>query len=190
MGEKSPTSVITKNERKRMPDLLYWGLGITLASLAGIDFAIHHNSAISDPDIREYFFNIFGPIIKNVGNFGLAASAGITIGATRKLLSRVNATPGEETPLEISLGGFSKITDVMTITTVILMEAFGSSSGFNNEFVRDILMTLLGYYSGKEEIKETLHRLKIGRQDVIKLKADGLGYLKNCPTSLNQIFPA
>ncbi len=169
-----------KETRKKMSDARFYGTAFTLVTLAAIDFAIHWNGGVSDPEIREFFTSNLGDWIKYVGNFGYAAAMSITAAGALKIASHADTVKGEADFTDHVVNGLGHIAPGCILALVLAVEGFAG----NNHFLGDMTATVLGIELGKIVTNEALHRANAGRQHAIRDRVDKLFPMDGIPTSL------
>lgn len=176
--EKKPPA--PKEARKRMDDGTFLALATTLVTLTAIDFAIHWNGGVSDPEIREFFKSNLGNWINYVGNFGFSAAMSIVATAAQRIARHTDTIKGEDDLTDHVLDGFSHLAPGGIFALVLAVEGFSG----NNHFWGDVTSTLLGIQIGQTVTRESLHRLNLGRHHSVRNKVDPLFPMKEIPTAL------
>lgn len=184
--EKKTPAPNQPEQRKFSTDPVLIILGIVLASIAPIDFSIHWNGAISDPEMREFFRQYIGEFVNHVGNFGLAAAMTIPIVFGKKFLEHSDTLPEDITLYDKALELGYKATMVGIFTIPMLVEGFKG----NYDFWPDTLTSFGGIIAAKGATEGALRKFRLGRESQVKNKADGHHFLENIPVSTDEIFPS
>ncbi len=178
--EKKPPA--QKEVRKKMEDSTFFTLATTLFTLTAIDFAIHSNGGVSDPETRAFFQSMLGDWIKYIGNFGYSAAMAIMATGILRLARHADTIKGEADFSDHLVGILARVAPAGILALVLTVEGFSG----NNHFIGDMTTTIMGIETGKAVSQEALHRVGFGRRHSIRNKVDPLFPLKEIPTSLPQ----
>lgn len=115
-------------------------LAFLVATITLLDFYSHPNSGLADPQRREALINIFGPVIKSIGNYGFSASLAMSAVVAKNIFKKLFHS--EVIQKIIKYGYMFSIASLFTLNALI--EDFPG----NNEPGPDFAMGSLGVVMG------------------------------------------